>query len=341
MSKRVLFDIGHPAHVHLFRNFIQYLLKANVEVVVATRDKEITNLLLDYYKIPYVCLSKQTYGMRNMLAELLQRDWELWKLHRKHRFNAAFGTSASIGHISAVSRMKSYNFNEDDDYIVPLYANIAYPFSTKIVVPSCLEYTKWSSKRIIHQSYHELAYLHPNNFQPDINIVRKYNLEPHKYIIARFSSLKAHHDVGVAGISEHLWEKIEQLLSGYSIVKSVEKSKTHQISPWDMHHLLAYAGMVISDSQTMSAEAAVLGVPSARINTFARRIGYLKELEFKYELTKSFLPAEQKDILSYIQNEVSSGFQVDLYQNRRSKMLEEKTDLNKWMIDFFKQEVEG
>ena len=51
-----------------------------------------------------------------------------------------------------------------------------------------------------------------------------------------------------------------------------------------MHHVMAFASLYIGDSQTMAAEAGVLGVPFVRFNDFVGRIGYLRELEDKYEL---------------------------------------------------------
>lgn len=51
-----------------------------------------------------------------------------------------------------------------------------------------------------------------------------------------------------------------------------------------MHHVMAFASLYIGDSQTMAAEAGVLGVPFVRFNDFVGSIGYLRELEDKYEL---------------------------------------------------------
>ena len=51
-----------------------------------------------------------------------------------------------------------------------------------------------------------------------------------------------------------------------------------------MHHVMAFASLYIGDSQTMAAEAGVLGVPFVRFNDFVGRIGYLRELEDVYEL---------------------------------------------------------
>lgn len=63
-----------------------------------------------------------------------------------------------------------------------------------------------------------------------------------------------------------------------------------------MHHVMAFASLYIGDSQTMAAEAGVLGVPFVRFNDFVGRIGYLRELEDTYELGygihASVLPAD-------------------------------------------------
>ena len=39
---RVLFDMGHPAHVHLFKNIIKKLTADGHEVKITARDKEVT-----------------------------------------------------------------------------------------------------------------------------------------------------------------------------------------------------------------------------------------------------------------------------------------------------------
>ena len=56
----VLFHICHPAHVHFFRNVIN-LLKKNTDhkVFIATRSKEITELLLKKYDLEFINLTTQ------------------------------------------------------------------------------------------------------------------------------------------------------------------------------------------------------------------------------------------------------------------------------------------
>jgi predicted glycosyltransferase len=43
--------------------------------------------------------------------------------------------------------------------------------------------------------------------------------------------------------------------------------------------------MYIGDSQTMTAEAAVLGTPAIRFNDFVGELSYLEELEYTFDLT--------------------------------------------------------
>ena len=44
---RILFDIGHPAHVHLFRNARRILQDRGHETVVVSRDKEVARDLAE------------------------------------------------------------------------------------------------------------------------------------------------------------------------------------------------------------------------------------------------------------------------------------------------------
>jgi len=55
-----------------------------------------------------------------------------------------------------------------------------------------------------------------------------------------------------------------------------------------MHSLLYYATMFIGDSQTMTSEAAMLGTPSLKLNSFAGKLSVPNELEQKYQLCYSF-----------------------------------------------------
>tara|TARA_B100000315_G_C14582303_1_gene591138 strand:+ start:1049 stop:2068 length:1020 start_codon:yes stop_codon:yes gene_type:complete len=332
---KLLFDIGHPAHFHLLKNLIIYLKKNHHKIIVTSRNKDVTNSLLRHSGIEFICISEPSNNIIGMVIELIKRDFRIFKLHKINNFDASIGSTMSIAHLTALFNVPSYNLGEDDDDVVSLSALITFPFSTKIINPKIMRYKKWKKKRVFYSSYHELAYLHPNNFTPDVNILSKYNLKTRQYIILRLSSLNAYHDISKKGINHDLWNKIKNLCNDYTIVVSKEDQPTHKLEPWDMHHVLAFAKMVISDSQTMSAEAAVLGVPAIRYNSFVGRISYLEELEHKYKLTYGFKPGYSDAMFDKIKRLMNQNNVHEKWQRRRSIMLADKVDLNDWMIQYF------
>ena len=332
---RILVDINHPAHVHLFKNLISHFQSLGHFVLVTARRKDSTIDLLEHYQIPHEVLSSPTTNRFGMFSELIKRDLKIFKLNKKYKFDMALGTSVSIAHLTLFSGVPSYNFNEDDDDYIPLLTYLTYPFATKIINPDNLNFKKWVSKRVLYPSLHELAYLHPNNFKVDLDIVKRYNLIPQQYIIVRLSALTAHHDVKAAGISVNLQQQIENMANDSKIIYSREVSKTNKINPWDMHHILANARMLISDSQTMTIEAAVLGVPSVRYSSFVGRSSVIEDLEKNYDLTFGFSPGNETGFLEKIKELLARKDLSSAWETKREQLLKDKVDLNKWMIDYF------
>jgi hypothetical protein len=329
---KCLFDLCHPAHVHLFKHSILELQKQGHEILVTARDKDIVFDLLDELRIPYVNLARPLSGRLGHLVELLVRDWKLFLAARRFKPDILVGTSVNIAHVGRAIQKVSIFLNEDNAKIVPLVALLAYPFSTYVVKPDCLAFEK-GRHDVYHPSYHELAYLHPNRFTPDEEVVRKYGLTPGEYIFVRFSALQAHHDRGVKGLSDEVWHQIEPVIGDYKVVRSAEKEKTHEIDPLDVHHVLAYAKMVIADSQTMTIEAATLGVPAIRYNSF-QGISVLDELEKKYRLTYGFGPGQEQEMVERIRGLLQTDDLEQQWMARRSRLLADKVDLTAWILDF-------
>jgi predicted glycosyltransferase len=112
-----------------------------------------------------------------------------------------------------------------------------------------------------------------------------------------------------------------------------------KINPLDMHHVMAFASLYIGDSQTMAAEAGVLGVPFVRFNDFVGRIGYLRELEDKYELgygIKASAEGSVDALCERVETLVSmpSAERKATFVARRAKMLEDKIDCAKFLTWF-------
>ena len=55
---KIFIDIGHPAHVHYFKNLVYNLKKSGHDLFITAREKDVTHQLLDNYNIPYTSRGK-------------------------------------------------------------------------------------------------------------------------------------------------------------------------------------------------------------------------------------------------------------------------------------------
>ena len=342
---RILFDLGHPAHFHLFKYIASRLRESGIEINFSIQKKDILEELVKESSFDYenILPNGRKSTRIGLVVALVQRFKNILNYCLRIKPDLLIGTSLEISYIGKILNIPSLNLNEDDAKVVSLYSRLAYPFATEIITPISCDNGKWDKRSIKYNSYQELAYLHPNYFSPNEQFVTKYNLK-RPYFILRFSKLSAHHDFGVKGINETLaYNIIDKLGSFGTVYISSEKelggklnSYILNIEPKDMHHILYFADLLISDSQTMSAEAAVLGTPSIRFNDFVGKLGYLEELEQMYELTYGIKSNEPEKLLQIIDELRSIRDIQAVWQNRRKKMLTEKIDLTDFMVRFVK-----
>jgi predicted glycosyltransferase len=340
---KILFHLGHPAHFHLFKNVIFKLREKGNQILVVIKKKDVLEDLLKSSDIEYINILPEGRkdGKLHVAIGQLKQDLMLWKVCNKFKPDILVGTSVAISHVGKLKGIPSINVNEDDAEIVPLYAKLAYPWATKIVAPKVCSVGKWKSKKIPYQGYHELAYLHPNNFVPSEEIASKYVDIKEKYFIIRFAKLTAHHDDGVKGINSKIASKIIEILAVHGKVYITSERQLEsefekyriQIDPKDMHHVMSFAHLYIGDSQTMAAEAGVLGVPFIRYNDFVGRISYLKELEEKYKLGFGILPSEESKLYDTLVHLLEMENLKEIFENRRNKMLEESIDLAEFLTN--------
>ncbi len=341
---RYLFYLGHPAHFHLFKNVIPQLKKDRHEVKVLIKKKDILEKLLIDSNWEYTNIMRGDRGDSKfqIALGLIKRDWEIIKIAKRFKPDLMIGTSTELNQVGKLLDIPSINVNEDDATAVPLFAKMGYPFATHILAPDCCDCGKWSYKKITHKSYHELSYLHPNHFIPDESVIEKYNLGK-TFFILRFAKLTAHHDAGRLGITTEIAEKIISLLSPHGKVLITSERKLEEqfekyriaIPPLEIHHALYFATMYVGDSQTMAAEAAVLGTPSIRFNDFVGEIGYLEELEHKFGLTFGIRAKNPEKLYSKILELLSQPELKNLWNEKRRRMLDDRDDLSKIMVDLF------
>ncbi|MCU0288706.1 MAG: DUF354 domain-containing protein, partial [Acidobacteria bacterium] len=297
----ILIDINHPAHVHLFRNFYWEMKKKGTPLFVTVKDIPAAKQLLNAYSMNFIEIGKKSDSIKGKLFSQLGFNRQLLKVVREKKIDLGIGTSITLAHVSKISRMKSIVFDDDDSSVEPLFAKFAHPFADFLVSPDVLAYERNKKKHITYAGYHELAYLHPLRFNPDPAVLKEAGLTPgEKYFVMRFNVFKAHHDINVKGLSlERKLELVAFLEKKGKVFITTEREiepelREYQLllSPEKIHSLLYYATVFVGDSQTMTSEAAVLGTPALRCNSFVGKISYLEEQEHKYGLTYGFKTEE-------------------------------------------------
>jgi predicted glycosyltransferase len=342
---KILFLLGHPAHFHLFKNVISKLKEQGNTVFILNKKKDILDELLinsgfDFHNI---LPEGRKDGKIGIIYSLVKRNLRLFSFCLKNKPDILVGSAVEVTHVGKLLNIPSFCVTEDDFDVVPQFSKIGFPFARHILAPKVCKTGKWAYKTISYEGYHELAYLHPDHFTRESKVVNKYFPSDEPYFILRFSKLNAYHDNGIRGINDEIATKIISLLLPFGKVYiTSEREYTEEfeqyrinINPIDMHHVLAFAKMYIGDSQTMAAEAGVLGVPFIRFNDFVGRIGYLNELENTYELGYGFKPENVEKVYEKIKYLLTIRNLSEEWDIKRRKMLNEKinvADFITWLI---------
>jgi uncharacterized protein len=343
---RLLFDVNHPVQVHLLRPVVQHFAARGDACRVVARDKDVTLALLRYYGMDAETLTPIGRGRLGSVRELLVREWRLLRLARRFRPALIVGTSVHAARVARLCGARSVVINDDDAAAVPFFARLAYPLATRIVTPACLSHESHGAGHATYAANQQLFYLHPKRFTPDPAVRGELGLAPHeKYGLVRLSALSAHHDRGVRGVSEALVDGVRRSLPpSMRLFISSEKPLPATLAqlrlplPVErMHHVLAGAEFCVGDSQSVTAEAAVLGTPALRLNDFVGRISYLRELEQR-ELAFGFKPGQETGLLQCLRALSADPDRRTRFARRREKLLADTIDPLPWFVDLLESE---
>jgi len=340
---RILVDIGHPAHVHMFKNMIWKLEEDEHEVKITAKDKDVTLNLLDAYEFNYEFLGKHRTRLASKISGAIKTNYNLYKIAKKFKPDILIGASGDF-YIAQVSRLmgKPSVIFEDSEQDKSIYW-LCEPFVTAICTPFCFKGKLNPKKHIRYNSYKELAYLHPNYFKPDSSVLDELDLgKDDSFVILRFVAWKAAHDIMQKGFNlETKWKFVNELEKYHKVFITSESKLPEEfekyritIPPHRIHDLLYYAQMLIGDTQTMTTEAGILGTPAIRCNSFVGEndMGNFIELEKKYDLIYSYRDPDKA--LSKALELLKTDNLKREWQKKREKLLSEKIDVTKFMVEF-------
>lgn len=345
---RILIDIGHPAHVHYFHNFIKIMQGNGHLFLISARNRYLVHYLLKQHNLPFYDRGKGKNSIIGKVIYMLYADILLlkWALNFKPDLFISFASPYAA---QAAWIMSKPHIVLDDTEHASLNHFFYKPFSTIFLNPICF-YKKFGKKQVFFNSYMEYCYLHPTYFKPNHEIFPSLGIsDKEKYVILRFVSWQASHDIGQSGLNNDTKMRLIKLLStkyrvfvsSESIMNDDEINKyLIKIPPELMHDALNFAEFFISESGTMASEAAILSTPVVYVNSLPL-MGYLQD-EAKHGMLFHFKNSEgviEKTIELMNKPNLKESFKLP-----NAKLLENKinpTIFLAWFIENYPESIKS
>lgn len=331
---RILIDILHPAHVHFYRHFRREMLERGHDIKVVSRDKELTLELLRKFEINNEVLSRQGSGVAGLTAELIRRTLRLAAIARRWRPDVLTGIMGpSVALAGRALGIPSFVFYDTEH--ARMSNSWVYRLASNVITPDCYE-GPTRDNFITYPGYQELAYLHPNRFQRDRDVVSEFGLDPNAPIILlRFVSSQASHDVGQHFLPDQQKREVAERMRPHGQVRISSETRLPsdleslrlEGPTWKVHHLLSFASVLFAESATMCSEAAVLGTPAVYVAETSR--GYLNDLHRRYGLVSIFKPPQVEESIRRAESLLEHSETVS---QRHSELLQDKIDVTAWMV---------
>lgn len=329
-----------PAHVHLYKHAVRKLDDRGHDVLVLGRRYSCTEDLLEYYDLPYRIYGTLDTTKYSLFRQLPKHYLGAFRAARRFDPDCIFGYGGYAAHTGFVVRTPTMLILDSEpttlDHIV------SRPFARAIFTPHAFE-KDLGAHHYRFRGFKELAYLHPDIYEPSVDIRDALDLGPdERYVLLRFNAFGSHHDIGHSGFSvAQRRDLIERLGESGTVLVSDEGGEmdleTTDARPFDLHPALVHdaiadAHLLVTDTQTMATEAALLGTPAIRSNSFVSgsdmgnfrelgRTGLIYNLEAFDEVLDTAL-----DILS--DDDVK-----DTWRRKRDEYLTDKVNLTDLILE--------
>lgn len=266
---RVVFDIMHPAHINFFSNLIKKLQanQVEVEVMVLDRGKVVKIFEREYSNVPYKVVGKYSDSVWGLFIKTgFFRTMSLFFRQICKPADCFIGVTAfQLGAVSKFKR-KTKSIIVYDDPEHKLNFNLSKLIANQFFMP---KFCKATAENIFHfNCLKEWAYLSPKYLKPKKSALEKYNLKPYGYIFIREVDTKS---LNYRGQEQSMMEALHEADLPYPVVLSIENKKRVPIyKNWiileepveDIHSLMYYSNILISDGDSMAREGGMLGVKS-------------------------------------------------------------------------------
>lgn len=330
--RKILFDIGHPAHVHLFKNLALYFIQTESKVLFTVRTKEFEKVLLKKENLPYVVIGSNSRSIFGKLIGVITKNFKLIREVRKFKPNMIISHgsfyAAQVAWLLHIPSLTLEDTGNREQIFLYKY------FTQVILTPNSIG-RQFSKKQIFYNGLHELAYVTKNIIQSNIDSVID-----NKPILVRFVSWGASHDTYSKKLStiqkiqliNILNSKGKVLITAEGVLPDQLEKYKIKIDPSDFHSILQKSSLVISEGSTTAIEACLLGVPTIYIGDCSPKV--------MQALVERGMLVATKNISEIIElvTELLSLTYFNSLQNKRNELMSESVDLTRlliWIIEHY------
>lgn len=338
---KYIFELNHPKHYYQFKYVMQILKSRGHEISVLARDKDVLLNVLQEEHVGYTVFGKHR---KTMLSKVLGTFGLMFKyiaIVKEQRPDVFVSKASWYGSAMAkIFHKKSVIF--PDSEVVKVTNRYVVPMCTKVVTPDSFR-LDYGSKHYRIKGIFEDCYLSPHVFQADEAVIEKYGLK-RPYAVVRFVGWFANHDVGKSGFNQREKEELVQAISkNMNVYISSENDLPDELEPYRLptpasviHDVLSFADLYIGDSQTMASEAALLGTPAIRSNSFVgpNDMSNFITLQEKYGLLYNV--AEPAEAISLATDMSKNSRKVE-WMEKRDKYYAQVGDCNAQIVELIER----
>lgn len=332
-----------PAHVHLYRNAISELKENGHEIVVFARDDGCTLDLLEYYGINYYQYGGRDSTKRSLLFELPSQFRNIYRITKKEDLDLIFGMGVYSAFAGGVSGTPAISVADSEPMA---WRHVATsPVVDAFLTPSSFT-RNLGKKHYTFDGFKETAYLHPDVYTSTGTIREELGVGDDPFVLVRFNAFNGHHDVGRRGFTPDQKRELIDRLSEYATVFVSDEAdvldfeesaaRPYDAHPALMHEALSEAELLIADTQTMITEAALLGTPALRSNSFVgdEDMGNFKALE-EAGLVRNF--TEFEPVVSTAEEFLQRPDTKEEWAQKREQFLAGKCNLTALIVDIVEE----
>lgn len=300
-------NINHPSDFHCFKNLRNNLLKMGKQVIVTARDKDVVFELLENEGIDFISMGKNSKFTFGKILYYFSCLFNIFKLYSVNKPDISISFAASFTAIIS-SFFKVPHIILDDTEHSKFNRWLYLPFVKIVLNPeSYSEYI--GPKQYRFDGFKEQIYLNKKYYFPDKDVLKKLKIKENQtFVLFRFVSWEAFHDVGQSGIDLESKLFLIQSLEdeGVKVFVTTEgpfpkelSTNKLKIPPSQIHDLLYFSSLFVGEGATMASESVALGIPAIYINSL--NLGYLKSHESK-GLLHIFNTVKKSEIMNLINN---------------------------------------